>query len=151
MDTVTNVFEQYASRHGITLQAVSVPENPNMHRDSQEKPWEADHWYVTLGLVASKKNFTLYFSKGVGLRVKPNKIAYPRPIKPSITEILECLQSDFSGLGEEFEEWASGLGYDTDSRKAERTWETVKRQAREFRALVGIDAMNELMGLDGNQ
>jgi hypothetical protein len=41
---------------------------------------------------------------------------------PTLSGVLECLHSDFgmNPMSCEFEEWAEDLGYDTDSRKAEK-------------------------------
>lgn len=65
--------------------------------------------------------------------------------KPVVADVLDCLASDANGINQSFEEWASDLGYDTDSRKAERTYQTCQKQARELRQLLGAAAFEELL------
>ena len=57
--------------------------------------------------------------------------------RPTAADVLGCLISDFTSIGRTFEDWASDLGYDTDSRKAERTYLLVQSQAVTFRRLAG--------------
>src|SRR5947209_1286815 len=47
--------------------------------------------------------------------------------KPTAAECLEALLSEASADEQTFEEWAGELGYDTDSRKAERTHHDCQR------------------------
>lgn len=65
--------------------------------------------------------------------------------KPTVADVLDCLASDASGADESFEDWASNYGYDTDSRSAERTYQTIQKQVKELRQLLGRDALNELL------
>lgn len=43
--------------------------------------------------------------------------------EPNAAAVLSCLISDSTAAGSRFEDWASDLGYDVDSRKAYATWE----------------------------
>lgn len=58
-------------------------------------------------------------------KYSPNRVTYagtPLP-PPSITDVLHCLVSDAGALDHgSFEDWASNLGYDADSRKAEKIY-----------------------------
>jgi len=57
---------------------------------------------------------------------------------PSIADVLYCLLSDASVIDcATFEEWASGLGFDPDSRKAEKTYQDCLKQALALRRLLG--------------
>lgn len=66
---------------------------------------------------------------------------------PKLSEVLDCIASDASGLyeGVTFEEWARDYGYDEDSRKAERIFEACKEQTRDFENLLGLAALRELV------
>lgn len=69
--------------------------------------------------------------------------------EPDVVELLECLQGDFNVLNEEcFEDWAENLGYDTDSRAAEKTYNACVKQARDFRSVVGREAFEVFLGID---
>ena len=64
-------------------------------------------------------------------------MAYGRKYRPTAADVIGCLLSDFMSIDSPFEDWASDLGYDTDSRKAERTYLLVQSQAVTFRRLAG--------------
>jgi hypothetical protein len=59
---------------------------------------------------------------------------------PTVEQVLECLLSDAS-LGEEgsFDAFCGAVGYDTDSRKAEKSWRECKAVSRRMRTLLGDD------------
>jgi len=61
--------------------------------------------------------------------------------EPSASDVLECLVSDASSVdcAQSFEEWASDLGYDTDSRKAEETYKNCVKAAAGVKRLLGND------------
>ena len=61
--------------------------------------------------------------------------------EPSAADVLECLLDDSSSFenASSFEEWAEEFGYDTDSRKAERTYKAVEAQAKKLRRFLGDD------------
>ena len=58
---------------------------------------------------------------------------------PCMWDVLSCLFSDAESAGESFESWASDLGYDTDSRKAEATYKACQSIAKRLHALFGDD------------
>lgn len=70
-----------------------------------------------------------------------------RPKPPTIDTVLDCIGSDCSSIvnSHNFEDWASDLGYETDSRKAERIYEAVMDQYRAVRTFLGHAALNTLM------
>jgi hypothetical protein len=54
--------------------------------------------------------------------------------------VLEALLSDASVAGyDQFEEWAADLGYDPDSRKAEKVYQACVEQTAQLRQLLGDD------------
>lgn len=59
--------------------------------------------------------------------------------EPTITGVLDCLLSD-SGSGDHaFEEFCGELGYDPDSRKAEKTWKACQKVTVAMKRLLGDD------------
>jgi hypothetical protein len=67
--------------------------------------------------------------------------------KPTTADVLSCLASDSASVDDarSFEEWALDLGFDTDSRKAEKLFRSCAAQARRLRVLLGEDLYRELL------
>lgn len=105
-----------------------VSKNPHMHDDK----WPADHWRCTMS--RRGKRMSVFFSKGHGHHGKP----------PTSSEIIESLALDASGYenARGYDDWASEYGYDTDSRRAHRTYNAVKSEASRLRRFLG-DALYE--------
>ena len=59
--------------------------------------------------------------------------------EPTAADVLACLVSDVTFGEESFEDFCSELGYDPDSRKAEKTWKACKRMAPKVRRFCGGD------------
>lgn len=57
------------------------------------------------------------------------------PVKPKIEDVLDCLASDASSYdnARNFEDWCSDFGYDTDSRKAEKTYNLCAELAKDLK------------------
>lgn len=87
-------------------------------------------------ILMEEKGFNLYFSQGS---------AHTEP--PTIEDVLDCLAMDATGYEEAptFEDWASEYGYDTDSRKAEKIYKTVCRQALQLKRTLGESAHQKLL------
>jgi hypothetical protein len=134
---------QFIERHGIVMTAERTQRNPNM----DDSKWEADHWLCTIR--CGKRKLDTYFSQGIGHRAKPlpSWQGKGRPIAPKLDAVLDCLAMDASTIenSRDFEEFARELGYDTDSRKAERAYDACKRQARDLERLLGREAYNQLL------
>jgi hypothetical protein len=65
---------------------------------------------------------------------------YVCPTAPDLQNVLECLQSDAScGAHMLFEDFAGELGYDTDSRAAEKTWRACQEARGQLQRLLGED------------
>lgn len=68
-----------------------------------------------------------------------------RPLKPDLRDVLYSLASDASVLDcSGFEDWASDLGYDTDSRKAEAIYRACLEIALKLRNTLGEDGLARL-------
>jgi hypothetical protein len=120
--------KEFAKKHGITLTAQPIDHNPNMPDPTM------DHWRVRLR--REGKRMTLAFSKGSG----------HYGAEPNIEELLDCIASDAwlvesSGT---FEDFCAETGYDTDSRKAYRSYKQCVAQANRAKEFFG-DLFGELL------
>ena len=152
MQTDTVSIEQFISANQISMTADRVDANPNM-QDSRDM----DHWKVTLVRLVlregydtfhgykgklgphqyRKERLTTYFSKGYG----------HNGAKPTAEEVLDCLASDAGTVENtpDFEDFCSEFGYDSDSRKAEKTWKAIQHSASRLRNFLGDDLFDRLV------
>lgn len=114
MATLTELID----RHGITLHTKQGDKrNADMGGDSR-------HWRCTLRRRARTYSFDFWQGS-----------AHKEP--PTASDTLECLLSDAS-LGQlDFCEFCGELGYDTDSRRARRTWRACQRTESRLLILLG--------------
>lgn len=126
-DTIQNLV----ARHLITMK--SVPADRNPHMEAGDWSSKAHHWKCTLKRKGLQ--FTVYFSMGM-----------LRPEEPSIEEVIDCLRADRDSIESSgsFEDWASELGYDSDSRKAFKSYSVSKKQSFKFAGFMGREALDEL-------
>lgn len=103
-------------------------EDLNTRNPNQEWKNTAYRWSVTLK--TGSRNMVVEFYTGAG-----------RPSAPETHEVVNCLASESSCCNEAatFEEWASSLGCDTDSRKAEALYRKIVDQTELFQAFLGDD------------
>jgi len=129
METVTVTIAELIRKNRITLTAERCEANPNM--DSQDM----DHWKTVLRI--GNRRMTVYFSKGYGHNGKA----------PKADEVLGCLASDSAAIENtrSFEDWCAEFGYDSDSRKAEKTFKVCEHQAKRLRSFLGEDLFNTLI------
>lgn len=120
-------MQQFIEQHTITLTATRTDRNPDM------SDFEGDHWRVTLKRPG--KQMSLHYSKGYGHGGAP----------PTAEEVLECLCSDACTDGGTFEDFCDYYGYDSDSRKAEKSYKAVQRQTDKLRRFLGADLFTELL------
>jgi hypothetical protein len=120
----------FIAAHRLTMTAERTDSNPHMDDSAQ-----MDHWRCIIR--RPRHSFTVYFSQGYGHNGKAPKLA----------AVLECLASDASSLdnARDFEDWAGDYGYSTDSRKAEKIFSTVTKQAARLKRFLGDDAYTELL------
>lgn len=131
MSGITMNYEQFAEKYGIQFTWSARSSNPDWNGDGRE----SDHYLVTIA--TGGWPMSLPFSKGKGNNGAP----------PTLTEVLECLASDAVSVKNSgsFEEWASELCFDTDSRKAEKIYETTKRNTETLEATLGTEAFEQLL------
>lgn len=89
--------------------------------------WQRDalHWTVTLH--NSGRYMTVPFFTGSAIT------------DPTCADVLESLLSDAASVyyGPSFEDWADELGWDTDSRRVERTYRQIIANTDRLRVLLG--------------
>lgn len=170
-------IKEFIEKTGITMNYQPAPENPNMQGDKNDmnhwyvtithKNGNTISLYFSKGLAHYgyrtgnfRKGNTKWKRANIPYNVKNIKkwIEHENmdrltqkfvPIPPDLEELLEHLQVEISGYDDSttFEEWASMLGYDTDSRQAERIFHAVAKEAKDIRTLMGEDFsifMNEV-------
>lgn len=121
-------LSEFVKSAGVTMTAERTDANPNMTGSR-----DMDHWRVVLK--AGRSRLTTYFSMGFG----------HNGAKPTVESVLSCLASDASSADESFEDWCSNLGFDTDSRTAERTYNVTKKQTAKLRKFLGESAFDTLV------
>lgn len=120
------LLSTFIAENQITMKCERTDRNPLMGK-------EMDHWKCRLTF--DGRRMTTLFSMGYG----HNGAA------PTIVDVLDCLASDSASITEDFEEWASGLGYDPDSRKAEKIYKACQVQAQKLEKFLGPDLYQELL------
>jgi len=124
-------MKQFVNKNRIKARAEWADSDPHM-ADLQNM----NHFKVTLR--AAGRQMTLYFSQGYGISGEP-----------TAADVLNCLASDSSSIENNlltgFEGWASDLGYDPDSRKAEKVFKTCEKQAERLKKFLGEELYKNLL------
>ena len=120
--TETRTLKQLAAKVRIscTYGAKATPEDDDDWRQS------AIGWSCTLRYQG--RQYTFDFWQGSAIREDPDAHG-----------CLDCLLSDAQAGEQDFEEFCSETGYDSDSRKAEATWKACQKTAKAMRRLLGDD------------
>ncbi len=126
-------MDELIKTHHIRMSVERADSNPNM-ADSKDM----DHWKCTLRV--GKRSLTVRFSQGFGHNGK----------EPKIADVLDCLASDASGYENSngFEDWCLEYGYDTDSRKAEKTYRLIRIQAEALSRIFDATGYRELLNAE---
>ena len=114
-----STLKQLINSHHVRANAEWADTNPNM----ADMPYGSSHWRVRL--TCGRRQLTTMFSMGPA-----------HSHEPTAEDVLECLLSDASSSHESFEDWCADLGFDADSRKAERTYRIVQRQTKKLSRLL---------------
>jgi len=133
-------MSQFIESCGLSMSAVQIKASTDCHRMTKEdKKWHdtASHWNVSL---SNKEGEVRSWEYSAGSAHKG---------EPSMTDVLESLQCDASGRdGQSFEDWCSEFGYDTDSKRAEATYNACGQTVYKLRSLLGRDAYTALMSVE---
>jgi hypothetical protein len=126
-------LNQLINETGITLTSERVSNNPHMDGSERMNNYKVKLRAKHLGNATMR----LYYSKGYG----------HNGAEPTADEVLDCLASDASFVvnSRSFEDWCADLGYDTDSRKAEKTFKTCERQAERLQKFLGTEYYETLL------
>ncbi len=121
---------EFIKSAGITMTLKPIDSNPNMIDPDPRMR----HYACTLR--SGKSRLTVPFSMGSGLSRAPE-----------LADVLDCMASDSSGVenAKSFEDWCAEYGYDTDSRKAERTFKICEREAENLKRFLGESAYQTLL------
>lgn len=122
MTTIEKVWTlaELIASEGLTMTVTPTDHNPNMDGSSDRM----DHWRCVLRTAQyPRRRMTVVFSMGSGHNGQ----------EPELAAVLDCLASDASTLESSFEDWCADFGYDPDSRKHERTYRTIEKQAAKLR------------------
>lgn len=130
IDTIS--IDDFVSQNDFRMKCEWAPNNPNMQESEN-----MDHWKCVIRRKGNIGSMTLVFSMGMAHRGK----------EPEVADVLDCLASDASGIenSPSFEDWCSEYGYDTDSRKAEKTFKACEHQSKRLKKLLGEDLYAQLL------
>lgn len=130
MPTDTVSIAQFVSMNHISMTAERTDSNPIMGDSG-----DMDHWKCVLKMPG--KRMTLVFSMGFG----------HHGAEPKVKDVLDCLASDASSIENtpDFEDWASDLGYEADSRKALKTFQATEHQSKRLARFLGTDLYSQLL------
>jgi hypothetical protein len=122
-------IQEFIDTHNITFTYAPTDANPDM------ADFDGDHYIC--GFYRGDDLFTVHFSKGLGHEGTP-----PEPL-----EVMECLQMDASLMDgtRDFDDFCDSLGYDPDSRSAERVYEACKSQTERLRVFLGDALFDTLL------
>jgi hypothetical protein len=127
-------YQEFIDAHGITATSVGTAENPNISA-TQFDP-KARHYKVLLHF--GDRKMRVPFSMGSALKFKPTAL-----------DVLSCVAMDSQAVnGRTFEDWASDYGYDTDSRRAEKTYKTVIEQSERLKSFLGEELYTALLACE---
>lgn len=124
--------------NGITASVKFVRDDTEYGDGGDGHPYEWDHrvWSVTLR-TEGRRMQTRYMT-GTGYKGEP-----------TAETVLGSLLSDAGTVdySVDFEDWAANLGYDTDSRKAERDYRATVRQTNRLKRFLS-DRYDEFLNLE---
>lgn len=125
-------IDQFIVEHQLEMNVRPVKRNPHM-QEQMPRNFECCITQVGRG---NSAELVVYFSQGS---------AHKKP--PTLADVLDCLAMEASGVdnAKDFEDWASEYGYDTDSCKAEYTYDVCREQAQQLKNMLGDKAYAQLL------
>ena len=115
---------KFARNHGVRLQEISCDFGIYFDGDTEER------YIYKMRLLRNRKSYTFTFGQSIANGAKT----------PTIYDVLSCMQKYDIGT---FEDFCREFGYDTDSRRAERTYKAVCKEWKAVERLFG-DCLDEL-------
>ncbi len=117
----------FIQQNCIRMSAEQVDNNPSM----TDMGPGATHWRCVFR--NKGRTMTVHFSQGSA-----------HTSEPTAAKVLDCLAMDAMLHDEPFESWAQSLGFDEDSRKAEKTYKACQRQTQSLKRFLG-DTFEDLL------
>jgi hypothetical protein len=132
-------IHEFIESNSLTMTSKRTDHNPSMDDEPRNRMF---HWSCNIARRGTTHPFPVTFSMGSAHVDKNGK-----PKTPELADVLDCLASGAAGYenAKTFDDWAGEYGYDTDSRKAERTFNTIRDQAARLERFLGRDAYNALL------
>lgn len=136
---------------------IGVREKASIDSDSSDKPWEHYAWQVSFDRGTPGVNhsgLTTPYKTGIGHVHQKGQTFHGAevmakfvPTPPSVEDVLDSLASEAAMYDEsrDFEDFCANLGYDTDSRRAERIYNELGEVAKRLRFFLGREAYDELL------
>lgn len=122
MTTDYEKMDAYLAEIGVSFGAQLIGETV------REGNWKADEFRITIRRDPDKEMATSYYM-GTGHRRNL------RPVAPKAADVLQSLIMDAQAIYQSFENWSSEYGYDSDSRKALRTYDACCEIGRKMRKM----------------
>lgn len=146
---------EYLKLYGISVSFVDVPENPYWPDDSRSK----FNFLIEFQEDQSGVSFSLYFSQSHREPLYYGRMEIDRANEerrrlrienecPDLWAVLSCIIRDADCMDYDFEEWAENLGYDPDSRKAEKTYKACRQQTKEAMKIFNLDKIREYLEIN---
>ncbi len=161
------------ARLGITMTAEFVPySRADKSNSDPKKPWECithrckvtrgdavlwnDEYHQGIGhlpgWLGDQSRRTLDKDAAIKEAIETGRYAPARGLvakkriePPALRDVFHCILSDASAIDEGgFENWAASLGYDVDSRRAEKIYRQCVEIGLRLRAMLGETALAEL-------
>ncbi len=156
------------AREGITYTAQFVPQSISRHSAEKDKTL---NWRITFTRPhPTNRCMSIDYSQGIGHIPAITGKSYPlemqlrareasetgkyqvaadlRRVKslpvPAVADVVHCLVMESTNDHNGFEDWAHEYGYDTDSRKAEETYDACRKQTRDAENVFGRAVLTEL-------
>ena len=128
MGNYNKIALDFAKKTGTKLEILNSEYKKHFADDKQER------YVFKCKLTRKGKSYTFYFGQSLQAGCED----------PTMYDVLTCLQKYDVG---DFEDFCSEFGYDTDSRKAEKTYKAV---CKEFKAVDRLfnDVMEELSEIE---
>lgn len=144
---------EFVKANGITMTAERVDANPSMDDAKM------DHWKCVLSRKVLREGFdTFHGYKGKlgAIKYSTRKITTIFSMgyghggrEPEVGEVLACLASDARSVKwDSFEGWCGDMGYDADSRKAERIYKACEKIGEKLERFLGADVDEALKGVE---
>lgn len=164
---MSELSEKLPTIEGLTLTSVHLGLTT---WDEMNPKMLADEWRVQISY--NGKEYTTTYRTGIGHRKMNEKRGVKRErggyatlvsapvnektaceqglllvVQPNIADVVSCLLSEASSAEEVFEEWCSGCGYSSDSRKALNVYLECQNTLSKLRRMFGYELYNELTKL----